>query len=213
MFKMKKKLSLALVFCLLICSFCINTNAAEVTNQTTISQLLENPDYRLMTTISGEERILDSNDMVINQIIANVDQLVNVDAYNNGEITDFFGVEITAIKPIFEEEWIDAIIEKIGYKFGYLITLPYGSDIQDALETLENNEHVSAASQNGYDNITDDADYEYDPQSAAVGHYDLIGVSFAWRQGFINDEQLEQIGTELKKVQYGKYLLNLLKRR
>ena len=45
------------------------------------------------------------------------------------------------------------------------------------------------------------------------GFYISCIEEIAWRQGFINDEQLEKIGNELKKVQYGKYLLNLLKRR
>lgn len=45
------------------------------------------------------------------------------------------------------------------------------------------------------------------------GFYIACIEEIAWRQGFINDEQLEEIGNELKKVQYGKYLLNLLKRR
>ena len=45
------------------------------------------------------------------------------------------------------------------------------------------------------------------------GFYISCIEELAWRRGFINDEQLEQIGNELKKVQYGKYLLNLLKRR
>ncbi len=45
------------------------------------------------------------------------------------------------------------------------------------------------------------------------GFYIACIEEIAWRQGFINDEQLEKIGEELKKVQYGKYLLNLLKRK
>lgn len=45
------------------------------------------------------------------------------------------------------------------------------------------------------------------------GMYIACIEEIAWRQGFINDEQLEKIGKNLKKVQYGKYLLNLLKRR
>ena len=45
------------------------------------------------------------------------------------------------------------------------------------------------------------------------GFYISCIEEIAWRQGFINDEQLEKIGNELKKVNYGKYLLNLLKRR
>lgn len=45
------------------------------------------------------------------------------------------------------------------------------------------------------------------------GMYISCIEEIAWRQGFINDEQLEKIGNDLKKVQYGKYLLNLLKRR
>ena len=32
----------------------------------------------------------------------------------------------------------------------------------------------------------------------------------AWRQGFINDEQLEQLGKNLEKTEYGKYILSLL---
>lgn len=45
------------------------------------------------------------------------------------------------------------------------------------------------------------------------GFYISCIEEIAWRQGFITDEQLESIGNELKKVQYGQYLLNLLKRR
>ena len=45
------------------------------------------------------------------------------------------------------------------------------------------------------------------------GFYISCIEEIAWRQGFINDEQLEKIGNDLKKVQYGKYLLNLLKRK
>lgn len=45
------------------------------------------------------------------------------------------------------------------------------------------------------------------------GFYISCIEEIAWRQGFINDEQLENIGMALKKVDYGKYLLNLLKRR
>ena len=45
------------------------------------------------------------------------------------------------------------------------------------------------------------------------GMYISCIEEIAWRQGFINDEQLERIGEELKKVDYGKYLLNLIKRK
>ena len=45
------------------------------------------------------------------------------------------------------------------------------------------------------------------------GFYISCIEEIAWRQGFITDEQLKNIGEELKKVQYGQYLLNLLKRR
>lgn len=45
------------------------------------------------------------------------------------------------------------------------------------------------------------------------GMYISCIEEIAWRQGFITDEQLEKIGKELQKVQYGQYLLNLLKRR
>lgn len=44
------------------------------------------------------------------------------------------------------------------------------------------------------------------------GFYISCIEEIAWRQGFISDEQLEKIGNELKKVQYGQYLLNLLKK-
>lgn len=46
-----------------------------------------------------------------------------------------------------------------------------------------------------------------------TGFYVSCIEEIAWRQGFISDEQLEAIGNELKKVQYGKYLLSLLKKR
>lgn len=45
------------------------------------------------------------------------------------------------------------------------------------------------------------------------GMYIACIEEIAWRKGFITDEQLEKTGNELKKVQYGKYLLNLLKRK
>ena len=45
------------------------------------------------------------------------------------------------------------------------------------------------------------------------GMYIACIEEIAWRKGFINDKQLENIGNKLKKVQYGKYLLNLLKKR
>lgn len=45
------------------------------------------------------------------------------------------------------------------------------------------------------------------------GFYVSCIEEIAWRQGFISDNQLKKIGTELEKVDYGKYLLNLLKRR
>lgn len=45
------------------------------------------------------------------------------------------------------------------------------------------------------------------------GMYIACIEEIAWRKGFINDEQLEKLGNSLRKVQYGKYLLNLLKRK
>jgi len=44
------------------------------------------------------------------------------------------------------------------------------------------------------------------------GFYIAAIEEVAWRQGFISNEQLRKIGQELSKVDYGKYLLNLLKR-
>lgn len=45
------------------------------------------------------------------------------------------------------------------------------------------------------------------------GFYIACIEEIAWRQGFIDDKKLEEIGNELKKVKYGQYLLNLLKRK
>ncbi len=45
------------------------------------------------------------------------------------------------------------------------------------------------------------------------GFYISCIEEIAWRQGFISDKQLEALGNELHKVQYGQYLLNLLKGR
>ena len=42
------------------------------------------------------------------------------------------------------------------------------------------------------------------------GFYISCPEEIAWRKGFINDAQLEKIGTELKMTNYGKYLLELL---
>ena len=43
------------------------------------------------------------------------------------------------------------------------------------------------------------------------GVYVACIEEIAWRQGFITDEQLEKIGNKLRKVNYGKYILSLLK--
>jgi len=43
------------------------------------------------------------------------------------------------------------------------------------------------------------------------GFYVSCIEEIAWRRGFISDKQLEVIGEELKKTDYGQYLLNLLK--
>ena len=48
---------------------------------------------------------------------------------------------------------------------------------------------------------------------ARQGLYIACIEELAWRAGFINDNELEVLGNELKKVDYGKYLLNLLKRK
>ncbi|MBQ6461084.1 glucose-1-phosphate thymidylyltransferase RfbA [Candidatus Saccharibacteria bacterium] len=42
------------------------------------------------------------------------------------------------------------------------------------------------------------------------GLYIACIEEIAWRQGFINDEQLRMIGEDLKKTAYGKYILSLL---
>ncbi len=46
---------------------------------------------------------------------------------------------------------------------------------------------------------------------ARQGFYIACLEEIAWRRGFINDEQLEALGNELKMTEYGKYLLSLLK--
>ncbi|MBE6692334.1 MAG: hypothetical protein E7586_03245 [Ruminococcaceae bacterium] len=76
---MKKLLSLILVLGLLVCTFGVNSISAEPASQTA-RILAANPDYRTMVIAPGEEYILDANNMVINQIIANVDQVLDVDA-------------------------------------------------------------------------------------------------------------------------------------
>lgn len=45
------------------------------------------------------------------------------------------------------------------------------------------------------------------------GLYIACLEEIAWRRGFINDEQLEKLGHELKQTDYGKYLLSLKKGR
>jgi len=42
------------------------------------------------------------------------------------------------------------------------------------------------------------------------GFYISCLEEIAWRRGFIDDSQLEKLGHELKKTNYGKYLLSLL---
>lgn len=43
------------------------------------------------------------------------------------------------------------------------------------------------------------------------GFYISCLEEIAWRRGFINDQQLEQLGHKLEMTEYGKYLLSLLK--
>lgn len=45
------------------------------------------------------------------------------------------------------------------------------------------------------------------------GLYIACLEEIAWRRGFINEEQLEELGNELKQTDYGKYLLSLKKGR
>lgn len=44
------------------------------------------------------------------------------------------------------------------------------------------------------------------------GFYISCLEEIAWRQGFINDEQLRVLGENLKQTEYGKYILSLLKK-
>lgn len=44
------------------------------------------------------------------------------------------------------------------------------------------------------------------------GFYISCLEEIAWRQGFINDEQLRILGEELKQTEYGKYILSLLEK-
>lgn len=46
---------------------------------------------------------------------------------------------------------------------------------------------------------------------ARQGFYIACIEEIAWRRGFINDEQLEAIGEELKMTEYGQYLLSLVR--
>ena len=45
---------------------------------------------------------------------------------------------------------------------------------------------------------------------ARQGFYIACLEEIAWRRGFIDDEQLEKIGEELKMTEYGRYILSLL---
>jgi len=44
------------------------------------------------------------------------------------------------------------------------------------------------------------------------GNYIACLEEIAWRQGFINIEQLEKLGEELKQTEYGKYILSLVEK-
>lgn len=44
------------------------------------------------------------------------------------------------------------------------------------------------------------------------GLYIACLEEIAWRQGFINDEQLQDLGKELKQTEYGQYILSLLEK-
>ena len=42
------------------------------------------------------------------------------------------------------------------------------------------------------------------------GLYIACLEEIAWRQGFIDDDQLRKLGENLKQTEYGKYILSLL---
>ena len=44
-----------------------------------------------------------------------------------------------------------------------------------------------------------------------TGLYIACIEEIAWKQGFINDEQFENIGKKLKQTDYGQYILSLIK--
>lgn len=186
---MKRKYALITVFCLLLNLFVLTSNANPLESKGISTPTLDVSPYKTIITPSGERRIVASNGLVMNQIIANVDQVVDVESYIAGENDDFFGVEIVAIKQLFYDEWIDAIIEKIGYKFGYLITIPDDLDIEDAIKTLEDNEHITSVSQNAMS--LEPQDIQYDDITAETGHYNLIGVDYAWNHGFVGSHDVQ----------------------
>jgi glucose-1-phosphate thymidylyltransferase len=45
---------------------------------------------------------------------------------------------------------------------------------------------------------------------ARQGFYISCPEEIAWRQGFINDDQLRKLGEKLKMTDYGQYLLSML---
>lgn len=93
-------------------------------------------------------------------------------------------LEITSVNNAYLERG-DLHVEKLGRGFAWLDTGTHDSLLEASsyVQTIEHRQGLKVASLE----------------------------EIAWRNGWINDDQLEAEGDKFKKTQYGQYLLNLLK--
>ncbi|WP_201616708.1 glucose-1-phosphate thymidylyltransferase RfbA [Psychrobacter immobilis] len=94
-------------------------------------------------------------------------------------------LEITSVNNAYLERG-DLHVEKLGRGFAWLDTGTHDSLLEASsyVQTIEHRQGLKVASLE----------------------------EIAWRNGWINDEQLETEGTKFRKTQYGQYLLRLLNR-
>ncbi len=94
-------------------------------------------------------------------------------------------LEITSVNNAYLERG-DLHVEKLGRGFAWLDTGTHDSLLEASsyVQTVEHRQGLKVASLE----------------------------EIAWRNGWINDEQLETEGTKFRKTQYGQYLLRLLNR-